>query len=127
VGVVVSWNIFDGDLIRRQRHAAEHKASQVRALARANNEEISRQLSDAGAQVRIAATSVKSAQRMLKAALVYLRAARVSKKSGMTTALEVRKAEEKVDQARLGEIKAYFDGALARAAHLLAQGRSASR
>ncbi len=127
VGVMVTWNVFDGDLLRRQRHVAEHKVSQVKALARANNEEISRKLSDAGAKVRIAATSVTSARSMLKAANVYLKAARVSRKNGMTTALEVRKAEEKVDQARLGEIKAYFDGGLARAAHLLAQGKDSSR
>ena len=127
VGVMVTWNVFDGDLIRRQRQAAEHKVSQVKALARANNEEISRRLSDAGAQVRIARSSVLSAKRMLRAANVYLQAARISKKSGLTTALEVRKAEEKVDQAHLGEIKAYFDGALARADHLRAQGKVASR
>lgn len=127
VGVMVSWNIFDGDLIRRQRKVAQAQTSQVKALARATGEEISRKLSDAGAQVRIASSSVRSAQQMLGAAEVYLRAAKVSKKAGMTTALEVRKAEEKVDQARLGEIKAYFDGALARASHLLAQGKSASR
>jgi outer membrane protein len=127
VGVMVSWNVFDGDLIRRQKQAAEHQASQVKALARANDEEISRKLSDAGAQVRIAATAVQSARRTLRAAEVYLRAARVSRKSGLATALEVRKAEETADQARLGELKAYFDGALARAAHLLAQGLAASR
>ncbi len=127
VGVKLSWNIFDGDLIRRQRRQARFKESQVKALARATGEEISRKLSDAGAKVRIAASSASSAQRMLKAARVYLRAAKISKKAGMTTALEVRKAEEKVDQASLGEIKAYFDGALARAAQLLAQGKSATR
>jgi len=127
VGVKLSWNIFDGDLIRRQRRQARFKESQVKALARATGEEISRKLSDAGAKVRIAASSAKSARLMLAAAHVYLKAARISKKAGMTTALEVRKAEEKVDQASLGEIKAYFDGALARAAHLLAQGKGASR
>lgn len=126
VGVKLSWNIFDGDLIRRQRRLAEHRVSQVKALARAANEEISRNLSDAGAKVRIAASSVGFAKRTLKAAQVYLKAALVSRMSGMTTALEVRKAEEKVDQARLGEIKAYFDGALARATHLRAQGKIAS-
>jgi outer membrane protein len=123
VGVQLTWSVFDGDLIRRQRHQAQHKVNQVKALARATNEEISRKLSDAGAKVRIAATSVGSAKTMIRAANVYLRAARVSRKNGLTTALEVRKAEEKVDQARLGEIKAYFDGALARAAHLRAQGK----
>ncbi len=127
VGVKLSWTVFDGDLIRRQRQQARFKESQVKALARATSEEISRKLSDAGAKVRIAASSATSARQMLKAARVYLKAARISKKAGMTTALEVRKAEEKVDQASLGEIKAYFDGALARAAHLLAQGKGASQ
>lgn len=127
LGVRLSWNVFDGDLIRRQRRQARYKESQVKALARATDEEISRNLSDAGAKVRIAASSVRSAKRTLKAAHVYLKAARISQKSGMTTALEVRKAEEKVDQASLGEIKAYFDGGLARAAHLLAQGKATSR
>jgi len=53
---------------------------------------------------------------------VYLRAARTSHRAGTGTALEVRKAEEALDQAELAEIKAYFDAALARAALLLAQG-----
>jgi len=127
LGVRLTWNVFDGDLIRRQRRQARFKESQVKALSRAAGEEISRKLSDAGAKVRIAASSVRSARRTLKAAHVYLKAARVSRRSGMTTALEVRKAEEKVDQASLGEIKAYFDGGLARAAQLLAQGKVTSR
>ncbi|MFH2005771.1 MAG: TolC family protein [bacterium] len=127
VGVMVTWNVFDGDLIRRQRMEARAKVSEVRSLTRAADEEISRTLVDAGAHVRIAASSVRSAKQTLEAADVYLRAARVSVKAGTGTALELRKAEEAVDQARLGEIKAYFDGALARAARLLALGKESNR
>ena len=124
-GVLLSWNVFDGDLIRRQKRQARAKVSEVKALTRAADEEISRKLADAGAQIRIAASSVTTSQRTLKAAEVYLRAARVSLKAGTGTALELRKAEEATDQARLGEIKSYFDGALARASYLLAQGQEA--
>jgi len=126
-GVMLTWNVFDGDLLRRQRAESRAKIRQVKSLQKANDEDIQRKLADAAAQVHIADASAVAARKMRRAARVYVKAARVSKRAGTGTALEVRKAEEALDNAQLAEVKAWFDGALARANRLQAEGIAALR
>ena len=123
-GAVWSWNIFDGDLIRRQRVEAEAKAAQLRAQDRAVGEDIERKQAEAEAQVRTAEAATESAASTKAAAETYLRAAKAGLEAGSGTALEVRQASDSVDQAELTALRAYFDAALARAAALLAQGKA---
>jgi outer membrane protein TolC len=124
LGAVLTWNVFDGDLLRRQREESRARRSEVLSLAKANDEEVRRQHADALARVRIAAEAAAAARATRQAAEVYERAARAALGAGTGTRLEVRKAEESLDQAHLGELKAHFDGGLARAAALLALGRA---
>jgi len=121
-GLMLTWNVFDGDLLRRQRAETRARIRQVDSLAKATDEEVARRVADAQAQLRTAEAAAVSAKRVRAAAAVYVNAARVSRKAGTGTALEVRKAEEAMDQAELAEVKAWFDGALARAAALRALG-----
>ena len=121
-GIRLTWNVFDGDLLRRQRAELRAKVRQVKSLRQAADEDVRRKLADAAAKRRIAAASAAAARRTRRAAQVYLKAARVSRKAGTGTALEVRKAEEKRDQAQLAEVKAWFESALAWAEQLRAQG-----
>lgn len=126
-GLLLSWNVFDGDLLRRQRLESLSKLHEVRALKRAADEEITRKLADTKARIRTAEAAREATDRALAAARVYLKAARTSRQAGIGTALEVRKAEESLDRAELGKLKAYFDGALARAALRQALGQIGSR
>jgi outer membrane protein TolC len=121
-GIRLTWNVFDGDLLRRQRAELRAKVRQVESLREAADEDVRRKLADAAAKRRIAAASAAAARRTRRAARVYLEAARVSREAGTGTALEVRKAEEKLDQAQLAEVKAWFESALAWAEQLRAQG-----
>ena len=125
-GVVLSWNILDGDLIRRQRGEAEAQMGELDARALAANEEIDRQLTDARAKMRTAESAVATAEHMVETAEIYLKAADAALDAGAGTDLEKRKASERADQAHLALLKAYFDGALARADYLSAAGLGTS-
>lgn len=124
-GVLLTWNVFDGDLLRRQRAESRARIRQVESLQRATREEVTRKSADARAKVRIAQASAASARKMVSAADVYVRAARTARAAGTGTALEVRKAADALDGARLALAKAWFDSGLARAEQLLAEGRVA--
>lgn len=124
-GVRLTWNVFDGDLWRRRRREAELKVREIQAQDDTAREEIARRDADAHAKIRTARAAVRTAQKTLEAAKVYLKAAKASKKAGTGTALEVKKAADSVDKARLALLKAYFDGATAWAGHKLAQGQAA--
>lgn len=117
-GVSVTWEVFDGDLRRRQREELEARAAELAALRTAAGEERQRALTDAEARFRSARAGEEAALRSLKAADVYLRAARTSAMAGTGTALDVRKAEEAVDAARLALLEARLEAALARATAL---------
>lgn len=123
-GAVWTWNVFDGDLVRRQRAEADARAAQLRAQARAADEDAERKLAEARAQQRTAEAAAASAQRTREAAQTYLRAAEASRAAGAGTDLEIDEARDSVDQAELGELKAYFEAALAHASLLLAQGKA---
>jgi outer membrane protein TolC len=126
-GIRLTWNVFDGDLLRRQRAELRAKVRQVESLRQAADQDVRRKLADAAAKRRMAAASAAAARRTRRAAQVYLKAARVSRKAGTGTALEERKAEEALDKAQLAEVKAWFESALARAQQLRAQGVAAQR
>ena len=125
-GALLTWTVFEGDLIRRKRNETEAKLAAVRAGGRAVDTEIARKRNDAEAQMRSAASDVEAADRTLEAAEVYHRAAEASLDAGTGTALEVSQAAEKMDQARLGILKAYLDSARGRAAYLQAVGTGAA-
>lgn len=126
-GLLLTWNLFDGDLLRRQRAETRARIRQVESLARASDEEVARQAADARARRQSAAAAAEAAARVRAAAAVYVKAARVSFRAGAGTALEVKKAEEASDQAELAERKAWFDAALAVAAELKALGVGARK
>lgn len=123
-GVVLTWKVFDGDLRRRQRNESEAKIAELAAKREAVDEEIQRKLAAARAKVKIADAGVTAAQKRIRAAKVYLAAARAARKGGTGTGLEVKKARDSLDQAQLSLIKAYFDGAAARAEILHVLGRA---
>ncbi len=125
-GAMLTWTVFDGDLIRRKRSETEAKLAAMKASSRAADTEIARQQSDAEAQMRAAQADVAAAERTLQAAEVYNRAAEASLDAGTGTSLEVSQAAEKMDQARLGLLKAYLDSARGRAAFLRAAGKGAA-
>jgi len=124
-GAMLTWTVFDGDLIRRQRNETEAKLAALRAGNRAADTEIARGQADAEAQMRAAQADVQAADRTLEAAEVYHRAAEASLDAGTGTSLEVSQAADKMDQARLGLLKAYLDSARGRAAYLRAAGKGA--
>jgi outer membrane protein TolC len=124
-GVLLTWNILDGDMIRRKRGEAEAQMGELGARALAADEEIDRQLTDARAKMRTAEAAVVTAERLLETADLYLKAADAALDAGAGTDLEKRKASERADQAQLALLKAYFDGALARADYLSAAGLGA--
>ncbi len=123
-GALLTWTVFDGDLIRRQRKETEAKLAALNASGRAADTEIARKRTDAEAQMRTAASDVVAAEQTLEAAEVYHRAAVASLNAGTGTALEVSQAADKMDQARLGSLKAYLDSARGRAAYSLAMGKA---
>ncbi len=123
-GAVLKWNVFDGDLTRRRRNETEAKIAGLKAQQKAATSEIGRKRADAQAKISTATSAVAAAQRILKAAKVYQRAAEASLEAGTGTRLELSQASDAVDQGRLAVLKAHFDGGLGRAAYLLADGRS---
>ncbi len=125
-GAFLTWTVFDGDLIRRKRNETEAKLAALRASSRAADTEITRQRTDAESQIRTAESDVQAAERTLEIAEVYQRAAEASLDAGSGTSLEVSQATDKMDQARLGLVKAYFDSARGRSAYLLAVGQAAA-
>ena len=118
VGVALTWNIYDGDLRRRQGKELDARAAELAALRRAAAEDLSRKDADAESRAESAVAAATAARRSLAAAEVYLRAAQSSLAAGTGTTLDVRRAEEAVDKAGLALVRAHFEAALARAQKL---------
>lgn len=123
-GVTIAWEVFDGGLRARQEDELDARAAELDALRQAASESIARDTVDARSRLASALAAADSAERSREAAEVYLRAARAALAAGTGTALDVRRAEEAVDRAHLAAVKARFDGAMARAALLRAEGRA---
>lgn len=121
-GVKLSWEAFDGTLRARQRDELAARRAEVEALRQAAAEDTQRRVLDADAALRTARAERASAAIQVEAAQTYLEAARGGESGGTATALEVRQAEEGLDQARLAEIKARFDAAVAASERLRALG-----
>jgi outer membrane protein TolC len=124
---MLTGNVFDGDLLRRQRAETRARVAELDGLARASGEEATRQATDARARRLSAVAAAEAARKMQAASEVYLKAARASLGGGVGTALEVKKAEEASDQAELALRKAWFDAALAVATELRALGVGARK
>ncbi len=122
VGAALTWNLFDGDLRRRKRQELDARAAELGALRRAAVEDLERQEDDADSRAEAAAAGETAARRSLDAAQVYLRAAQAGLAAGTGTTLDVRRAEEAVDQANLALARAQFEAAMAHAQKLRALG-----
>jgi outer membrane protein len=121
-GVKLSWEAFDGGLRARQAEELDARRAELMALRQAAGEETERRVLDADAALHTAMAASVSAAAQVEAAQAYLDAARAGESGGTATALEVRQAEEALDQARLAEIKARFDKAVAASDRLRALG-----
>lgn len=126
VGASLVWDFFDGGLRSAQAREVEARSAQVRAQKAAAEEQLSRARVDAETRARIAVASVAAGERRVKAAEVYLKAARGAKEAGAGTALEVRQAEDAVDAAKLSVLRARLEAALAEAGRRHALGVSVS-
>ncbi len=126
-GVKLSWEVFDGALRSRQQDELGARQAEVAALRQAAAEDTERRVVDADAALRTARAARESAAVQVESAQVYLDAARGGESGGTATALEVRQAEEALDQARLAEIKARFDAAVAASERLRALGVAETR
>lgn len=121
-GVKLSWEAFDGGLRARQAEELDARRAELMALRQAAGEETERRVLDADAALHTAMAASVSAAAQVEAAQAYLDAARAGESGGTATALEVRQAEEALDQARLAEIKARVDKAVAASDRLRALG-----
>ena len=121
-GVALTWPVFDGMLRSRQRDEAAAKIAELEALGQAAREEAERSAVDADARLASARASALAAVRAEQTAEVYARAARAAETAGIGTDLEVRKAEEVLDQARLAALRSRYEAAMARSDALRAHG-----
>ncbi|MEZ4465205.1 MAG: hypothetical protein R3F43_12110 [bacterium] len=97
---------------RRRRGAGAEAAAEQAALARA----------DAAARLEAAAAAAEAARRRIRAAEVYVTAAKAGEEAGAARHRDVQEAEERLDAARLALAQSHFDAARARADWLLADG-----
>ncbi|MGM0576905.1 MAG: TolC family protein [Myxococcota bacterium] len=123
-GLSLTWEVFDGDLRRRQRAELDARRAELDDLDEAAREDLVRRRREARGDLDIARAARRSADKRVESARVYLEAARGALDAGTGTALEVRRAEEAVDAARLEVVRARFDAALARADWLRAAGHA---
>jgi outer membrane protein TolC len=121
-GVALSWDVFDGDLRRRKKAELDARSAELRDLRRAAEEDMQRKVTEADSHARSAAAREQAAKKSVDSAQVYLVAAQAALAAGTGTALDVRRAEEAVDKARLGMVRAHFETALASAQKLHARG-----
>jgi len=121
-GVSLTWDLFDGDLRRRKKAELAARSAELRELRRAAEEEMARKVDEADSHARSAAAREQAAEKSVDAAQVYLVAAQAALGAGTGTALDVRRAEEAVDKARLALVSAHFETAMASAQKLQACG-----
>ncbi len=125
VGAVLSWDVYDAGVRGLQHRELEAKAAELRALQAAAGEDLTRRTTDARSRLRASAGTLQAAEHALSAAEVYARVARSALAAGTGTALDVRRADDGVDRARLAALQARLDAAVARAALWHAQGLAA--
>jgi outer membrane protein TolC len=123
-GINLTWDLYDGGLRGGQVREAEARSRQLRALSRATEENLRRELIDLAARRRTALAELESAERILKQTRIYLKVARAAVAAGTGTDLDVHQAELGLDQARIGVRKALLDLALVSAETLKVQGIS---
>lgn len=124
VGAQLTWSVSDGGMRSARVDELQARAAELANAQTAKSDEVGQDRREARAGLSIARSSLEAASAQLNAAQVYLRAAQASQQAGLATRLDVRQAEQSVDQARLAQVRARRDGALARADLLRANGIS---
>ncbi|MEZ4473471.1 MAG: TolC family protein [bacterium] len=122
VGARATWPIFDGDQRRRQARQIDAEEAAARAGAEAAAEQAALARADAAARLEAAAAAAEAARRRIRAAEVYVTAAKAGEEAGAARHRDVQEAEERLDAARLALAQSHFDAARARADWLLADG-----
>jgi len=125
LGAAFSWDVFDGGMRSKQQRELEEKAAEIGALKRAADEDLVRRRADARSTLRASHGALRAARRALEAAEVYARIARTAAGAGTGTQLDVRRADDGVDRARLALLSAQYDAAMALGALWHAEGRAA--
>ncbi len=121
-GASLNWDLFDGDLKRREHHEIQAKEAATEKLRQAAAEDAERARVDAETRLRAAASAIEATESQLEAAEVYLKAAQGAHQAGMGTDLDLRQAETAVDAAHLQVLQSRFQAAMAQASRLEAQG-----
>lgn len=121
-GARLVWPLFDGD--NRRRHRVQVKAEQASLMARAAVvvEGRARAAADAKARWGAARLTKVAAEDSVAAAETWVTAARAALEAGSATALDIERAVDRLDGARLAVARARLDAANARADHLRADG-----
>ncbi|OIP30799.1 MAG: hypothetical protein AUK47_24175 [Deltaproteobacteria bacterium CG2_30_63_29] len=121
-GVSLSWLVFDGGLADHQVDEAAAKTAELASSRTALSDDLKRQSDDALTQWEAASERIQPAQTQLETAEAYLKAAKGAQGAGVSTALDVARAEERLEAAGLARSRAYFEQAMAQATWLHAQG-----
>jgi outer membrane protein TolC len=121
-GINLTWDLYDGGLRGGQVREAESRSRQLRALSRATEENLRRELVDLAARRRTADAELASARSVLEQTQLYVKVARAAVTAGTGTDLDVHQAELGLDQARINVRKALLDLALVSAETLKVQG-----
>lgn len=122
VGAQLTWPLFDGDQRRRHARQLDAEVDALEAGARAADEDAARARAEAAARLYAARASADAAARSVEAAEVYLKAAEAARAAGAATHLDLERAADRLDAARLARTRARFDAARARADRLRADG-----
>lgn len=121
-GVSMTWLVFDGGLADRQVDEAAARAAEISSSRTALSDDLDRQSADALTQWEAASERIAPAETQLQTAEAYLKAAKGAKGAGVSNALDVTRAEERLEAAGLARTRAYFEQAMAQATWLHAQG-----
>lgn len=125
VGALLTWDVYDAGVRGLQHRELEAKSAELGALQSAAREDLARRSADARSRLRASSGTLLAVERSLAAAEVYARIARTALHAGTGTSLDVRRADDGVDRARLAALQARLDTAVARAALWHAQGQAA--
>ncbi|MCB9524523.1 MAG: TolC family protein [Myxococcales bacterium] len=123
-GARLTWPLFDGDQRRRHLRQLEAEAQALRAAADAADEGAARARAEADTRTAAAQAQLHTAQARVDAAQTWLTAAQAARDAGAATALDLERARDRLDGARVAVARARFDAARAQADRLKADGIS---
>lgn len=121
-GAQISWLLFDGGLRFAATDAQKAKARALRSSAAAADEQLQIERADADARIASADASIEAAQAQLDAAEALANLMQVSFEAGTARATDLLDAQVQVDQARLAQVTANYQLALAKSALWRASG-----